>query len=290
MAQVEYLTDDLHSANLPPWPRHITRALAWHFQDVAHVAKASSTTIPPTNWYDDPYTGKSAFYGASRTDADRMARDGWQDGAKRAAALRERLSIERPRTPKLARWDVAGAVPNVARALSGNPLNMRRLAPREANASPILTLIYDMAAFAVIAAKAMEANAIAAAAITDQLEDAGFACEITTLHRAAQGTFACEVAAIVKQAHAPITLAAAVYGMGHPAYKRRHIFALECNEPKARPLTERLGLSMELMPDPARDIFIIPSAQKTNTTNPIDAFDAQIAGLRAQGCPGIPAA
>src|SRR5262245_11707545 len=55
----------------------------------------------------------------SMAEALNMARAGWPEGASQAARVRDSINAAHPFGPRLVRWSVAGAYPDVARALSG---------------------------------------------------------------------------------------------------------------------------------------------------------------------------
>jgi hypothetical protein len=283
-----FKTADLFSAILPPFPASFTSAVRFHFADVADQASGISTDRPANDWRQGSTWNDDAWSGTqTMRDALTLAHDGWKEGAEQAQKLRDGINAARPHAPKLARYDVAGAVPNVARALAGNPMNMRRLAMRESARMPTLTLVCDIWNNAGCTSEAMLAQAASVAAIADLLEEAGYRCEILAVGRAQEGALAFEVATRVKAAEQPMNLSAVVFGIGHTAMLRRLAFAIADTTQEASPLKSWLGRALPCTSTPELGTFTTPSAQQTEGTA-LQRFVAICRALRAQGCPGIP--
>jgi len=287
----KYHTSDLYSAHLPAGFVDLRgngdrkAAAAAHYADVSEIIPPTS---PPVGAWDR-FAWESTdnrWAGATFSAAREMLRDGWIEGADRAAAIRGRIEADRPAAQKLIRWDVAGAYPSVGRFLSGNPANMRRLG--QANTPRVLSLSVDGALSASVSAADMEAHAASAAAIIDTLEAADYRVELFWVWRANGDSLRTEVAACVKQADQAVNLSTLAFSLGHPAMLRRIGFALVGSIPHWRGISTTMGVPCPLVADPERGAYVIPSAQTTKAgSDPIKAFDAQITALRKQGCPGL---
>ena len=289
-----YATPDLYSTSMPMGFRSVIggngkKHVAAHYADIANVP--FSVKKPSGAWHGAAWENSSdpKWYGASPAETKKLITEGWSEGAARAAAIRGRIEAERPTTVKLARWDVVGAYPSVGRYLSGNPANMRRLSA--VNRPRVLSLSVSGGLSGFVESSDIEAHAASAAAIVDMLEGADYRVELFWVCRAMGRDLkiglSTEIAVCIKQAEQPVNLATLAFLIGHPAMTRRVSFAIAAHHPW-QGLGDRMGTPIELEADPERGAYVIPSAQKTGAgRDAVKAFDAQIADLRRQGCPGL---
>lgn len=297
---------------LPEIPDNGKPTARLHFDSLGELAAMIPATAPhhgTLNNYDarDYWTQeRKEFYGASMADALAMARNGWRDGAERARPLLERVQVARPTKRRLTRWSVAGAVPSVPRYLAGTPLSMRDMQRSPTAQNPILTLISSTAAPWFVKPERFEAAAIAAAAIVDRLEDAGFRVEVLVGRRessesagARNGTgennklgHRSEVWCRVKAAQDTLDLDRLAFGIGHPSVHRRLFFAVGEMHPAYKASLQgcqgyAVGLDNLEMPAGTYSLPSLASAERDKIDGPIAVFDAAIAALKAQGCPGL---
>jgi hypothetical protein len=296
---IKYLTAPLFADVLPDgWKSNAGRtahsAIAFHFNDTADFARCAGRIKPDDAWGDAGFVDDNVkWVGCTVAEAHGMAENGWPAGARTAEGMRDLLRPILPQTPKLTHYDVAGAVPNVARANAGNPVNMHRVHRADSTRTPVITLVAQSSNPANIDQRQMLATATASAAIVDTLEDAGFRVELIAHRRAVSASgFAMEIATRVKAAGDPVNLATLAFGLGHPGTLRVLTFAVACRHREAKPIGPNHGFSVkDFTADAARGIFVIPPAFVLNAgTDPIKAFHAIVASLRTQGCPGIPPA
>lgn len=287
-------TAQLFTAELPDMPRSSASTLRWHFADLADVRLPA---IPPASGtWDQDNTDKcwndtSAMRGGSMADALRMARDGWPEGAETARKLHDGITASLPERRRLARFDVAGTVPSVPRALAGNPLHMRRMVAKATNQRPIITLTCSIAVNWGFPPDAMIAHAAAVAAIVDFLEQDGFRCEVLMVGRTDNSRLAAEIAIKLKSAEQPLNLSVLAFGLGHPALWRRMIFGLLWLDKKAAPLGGGLGHAGTVRALPEAGTFTIQAASQYGEggDNAAYRFRSILRDLAQQGCPGIPA-
>lgn len=294
---------------LPELPDNGKPTARLHFDSLAELA-AMIPAKPPAKLANRSYWAGTdeGFYGSTKNMAEALtlARDGWQEGAARAMPLLDRVKMARPTRRALTRFDVAGAVAVIPRYLAGNPLAMKTQQRSATNQSPIITLVSSTSAPWHVSPDTFESAAVAALAIVDRLEDAGFRVEIIAGRResnnsdgAADGSGAnnakgsrCEMFFRLKAAQDPLDAARVVFGIGHPAVHRRILFAAGDMHPAFRLiLGEYQGYAVGLPPlDRPAGSFVLPSIAamgKKKITDPIAAFDHAIETLRAQGCPGL---
>lgn len=157
----------------------------------------------------------------------KLARDGWPDGVEMANEIVERLlgqhAIERRR-----QYSVAGGSVNVGRLLAGNPKHM--VARPKRDGEKIITFFVEACMSASIETEHAIIRAATVAAIADILAINGFSCEIISVTNARQvgkNSLAYQFATVLKTAGEPLNLNDVVFGLGHPSYLRRLVFA--CN-------------------------------------------------------------
>lgn len=278
-------TQPLHAAVLPPFTSAET-VLRWHYADVADM---NVSEYPPScHWsHGDAWDSNSNRGTRTMKEALDFAHHGWQVGADQAIKLREGIEAATPQMPRLARYDVAGAVPSVARAIAGNPMNMRRMAISESRRMPTITLLCDLSVSWRLPARAMIEHATAIAAVADILEGAGYRCEILACDRSGSKTLGLEVVCRAKAPEEVANLSKIAFTLGHAAMLRRLIFAVWQIDQEARPLGTSHGIPQPFKAMPELGAHTTPTAEAVSGT-PLQRFIATCNALRAQGCPGIP--
>lgn len=238
--------------------------------------------------------GIPSFYGATYRQACTMARDGWQDGVARVARLRDKINAARPVQSRMVAYGVAGAVPNIARYLAGNPAHMRRVVPAEAKRKPVITIVSHIGALADIEAGSFERRAAVTAALVDAIEAAGYSCNVLAYAFSITNDKGAETLVQLKEAGAAVDVARLAFGLGHPAMFRRLVFAVRASRPEFKGggigSTVYDGYTMT-----APNAYLLPAIQamgesKFASDNAAIAhgLPAMIAALRAQGCPAFP--
>lgn len=294
MATITYRTAPLFSEILPPvpWSYGIGPVDAYHHASLAEACEGIPDRAPndarhTTAWKTD----RDNWHGSPNMAAAlRMARYGWPEGAERAKRLRDGLAATIPQAPRLVRYDVAGQVPDVRRALAGNPMAMRRTSPAPAAQRPTITLVSFYTTPAGVDPSALEANAVAFAALSDTLESAGFRCELIAYSNGTLIGRGFEHAVRIKAPSDPLNIDAVAFGMGHPSLARRIGFALRTFSPDYSRILDGgpIGSGVELRSHPDAGVFIAPIPRNGET--PARRFLALCSKFRNEGCPGIPAA
>lgn len=304
MSDIKTLSTDPARAQFAPYlPAFDAKALSVasiHFDTMADLAAYVPAT-KPTGAHCDSAWDKGGTFSGTRNIAEALgyARDGWQVGADRARPLLERIKTTRPTRRTMARWDVAGATPSIPRYLAGNPLNMRAMATAASNRQPVITIVSNWSTPAGVDAKVFECAAVAAAAICDRLEDAGYRVEIIAGRRCAsvpsREKTPAHVADIFVRIKAPedsMDLARVAFGIGHPSTLRRLSFAMTATHPNFRAATHYgQGYAVDFgdleMPPGS---YTIPANRRIEDacgTDPMKTFDYVLSNLIAQGCPGL---
>lgn len=166
------------------------------------------------------------------------ARLGWRDGTERAREALELLQGEAP-LQRHRRATVAGGRVNVGRMLSGSPVHMIHR-PKQPG-SKVITLFVETSLGYAIKAENIIIFAALVAAICDVLESHDYACEIVALDTT-RGSYgpACQMAVVLKQAGQTLNLSDVVFGLGHPSFQRRMVFAL-CSIRELRSIWSTMG-------------------------------------------------
>ncbi len=193
------------------------------------MAKEIETWDVNKAWCNSAWEESNSFYGSqSMTEAIKLAREGWPEGVTKASRLVDKIKANNPIQLKKVKYDVVGSFPNVARAISGNPLNMRNPDITRASKRPIVTLLSDICASCKHNASEFLNRAAAVAAIVEQVEAAGYACDVIVFSKSYYGDAINTCSWIqVKNSNQPVDIHRIAFGLGHPAMFRRFIFAEE---------------------------------------------------------------
>jgi hypothetical protein len=270
-----------------------------HFDTMAELMEYVPTHDP----YGDRHCGSAwssskEFSGTkSMAEALRYARDGWEEGAERARPLLDKIKTARPVRKALVKWGVAGAIPSVPRYLSGDPMHMRTVGMTASSRQPVVTLVANWSTPAHVSSRVFECSAVAAAAICDRLEDAGYRVEIIAGRRSCSNTggqkgHVADMFARIKAAEDAMDLARVAFGLGHPSALRRLSFAIASIHPDFRAATEYLQGhasdfgELEMPPG----TYTLPANKNVASecgVDPMKSFDYVLASLIKQGCPGL---
>lgn len=236
---------------------------------------------------------ESHWSGATHAQTVRMIEIGWTEGADRARKVRDGIIASAPLAPRMVRYDVAGAVPDVRRALAGNPAAMRRTATTEDKRRPVITLQVGIFVSALVDANKLHDAAAAMAATIDTLESGGYRCHVLAVCQMPDEnhspTFSGEIVTQVKAPGDPLSLADAAFICGHPAYFRRLCFYLTATESLMRPAGNHMGMPRTIPNDPdASNYRTMTMNSIAQLHTPRAMYLANLRCLAQQGCPGIP--
>lgn len=200
-----------------------------------------------------------------------LARYGWKEGAEMASRLQGKVMAQHPLRKEPVRFGVAGAYPDVARAIAGNPMNMIIPDKKRSKRRRPVTLISDMCVSYYTKSVEIINRAAVVAAIVDHIEVAGYACEVITYEYTRSGgwfsdsgdQFECMTAVKVKDSGQPLDIQRIAFGLGHPAMFRRMCFAETGYNQECKVLGSGLGCvaQFEYGDLSERNIFILPSCQ-----------------------------
>lgn len=217
------------------------RTARYWFESLAELERYLE--IAPRTWKhlhssNKPSPSNTWDLGASYSDAARLARDGWLEGARDA---QDTLKTMPPQTPAPAmRNDFYGHMPHVARYCAGAPDNMIRHAnPPRHGTGATLTIAVAITANWRTNARYMRNFGLGIARYVNQLEMDGTRCEIIgviSTHKTGDYThWNTAHAWRIKYADQPLDLAVLAFAIGHPAMFRRLGFALleRCAAPPA---------------------------------------------------------
>jgi hypothetical protein len=273
-----------------------------HFDNMAALAAVVPERDPKGDrhcggaWEQSDGTAAFALT-KNMTQALKLARDGWEEGAERARPLMDKIKTARPVRKTLSRWDVAGAVPSVPRYLAGNPMHMKTQRLSVSNRQPVVTIVSNWSTPAYVSAKVFECSAVAAAAICDRLEEAGFRVEIIAGRRCSSNTdgekgHVAETFARIKAPEDSLDLARIAFGLGHPSALRRLSFAICSMHPDMRSATiygQGYASDFDKAERPP-GTYTMPSNKGVEAncgSDPLKAFDYVVKHLKNQGCPGL---
>lgn len=250
-------------------------------------------------WSQDAWdSGSEGFYGATMAEALTMSEKGWAEGGDMLDRISKKINADHPVGPRLIKFGIAGAIPDVPRAVSGNILNMRDVDTGRAKKRPVLTLICNMCSNCGVNKDWITNRAATLAALIDKIEAAGFACEVisTAYTKGYTGDgFEAATSVIVKASNQPVDPPRLAFGAGHVAMFRRMMFADWEYEPLCRNgLGSGLGSAQNLPIKEGykdKNIYVLPATNSkfaTEESSSKEGLPFLIDTLRKQGCPAFP--
>lgn len=202
----------------------------------------SVRTKPEDAWYDCAWDKGEGFRGTKSMDeAVKIVEQGWRDGAKQASKLLDRIRATHPLMKKPIKYGIAGTHPNVPRAIAGAVMNMFLPDNKKASRRTVITLLSDMSANCSHHKDELINRAAVVAALIDQIEASGYACDVICYSYTMSGSTEALTAVLVKNSNQPVDIARLAFGVGHPSMLRRFAFADWCAEPLVRGLGSGLG-------------------------------------------------
>ncbi len=177
--------------------------------------------------------GRVDFFGCkSYDDANRLALYGWDTGVSAIQGLQAATAGGNAKFRPS--YDMAGGVPNIPRAISGNPMCWRRMR-RNTPAVRVLTLAYSVNANYTKTANTLAAVAAVVLDAVAGLEKSGYrlniyAGAVVQQSRGNESFAACWVK--VKEAGQYLQISRVAYPLAHPAFFRRHLFRWRETHPK----------------------------------------------------------
>jgi hypothetical protein len=229
------------------------------------MANEIETWNPNKAWCQSGWGSEDGFTGTKNMqEAIALARGGWESGATQASKLMDKIRANHPIQLKKVKYDVVGSVPNVARAIAGNPLNMRCPDITKASRRPIITFLSDICASAHHDSSEFINRAAAVAAVIEQVEAAGYATDVIVFSKSHNGNRINTCSWIqVKNSNQPVDISRIAFGLGHTSMFRRFIFAEEGYHSITQSLGHGLGCvgTLERKGLTEKNMYVIPSVQ-----------------------------
>ncbi len=171
-------------------------------------------------------TGRAEWTGCENfAEAVNLARYGWPRGRERMGEVVAALAPERG--VYIAKgYDVAGAFPDVQRAIGGDPAAMITPKRSQIAARPVVRIDYNYWVHSGISAQCILNRGAAVLSLCDQLENQGYSVELRIVGTATSGDDSFKVAVTYKRAGQALDLDRAAFAITHPAVLRYLTFAL----------------------------------------------------------------
>lgn len=273
----------------------------WHsaWESPESFAAYMRNTSPSTAWYSGPYTDNDEFYGGKTfQEAVDMAVNGWPEGSQIIDEVRNHILTLNPMLVKPIAYSVAGAYPNVPRAIAGNPMNMRVPDLAKSRRRPVFTLICNMGALGWVHPDSITNRAACVAAMIDQIEAKGFACEVVTTSIAeGLGDFKVGVSIVVKKSSQAVDIVRLAFSIGHASFFRRLVFAARGQEQfNKNRLGYGLGCTQTISTKglAEKDVYVLPGINeceqyfRTPELSAKEGLKFLSDSLAEQGCPAFP--
>lgn len=260
------------------------------------LAKHIRSADRSQEWGDSGWDGTEAFTGTkTMEEALDMAENGWAEGIDKVFRLRADILAKNPIRMQPVKFGIAGATPDVPRAIAGNIFNMRIPDMSKSKRRPVITLVSNMTANCGVEKEMITNRAAVVAAIIDRIETAGYAVEVVSTAMAQSGKFKAATSVIVKEAGHAVDTGKLAYGLGHSSFFRRLVFASWSGDKRCQDIGYGLGIPFE----PAqgelaeKNIFILPSSQykrelfKTEELAGKEGLEMLVQRLANQKCPAF---
>lgn len=257
----------------------------------------------PTNAWHDAGWEKEYGEGWNGTktmgEALDLAMYGWKEGVEKIERALKYIQAVNPILKQPKKYGIAGTTPDVARAIAGNPLNMRVPSDVKNKRHPVITIISNMSVNCSVDADPISNRAAVTAALIDHIEAQGFSCEVIVMADSWDySKFKAYTSVVVKRSNHPVDLNRLSFALGHASMFRRLIFADWGLSKECEPLGRGLGFhNKEIAPSQEQNekgIFVLPSIQrnhekfKNEDTASKEGTKWLISLLREQGCPAFP--
>lgn len=250
-------------------------------------------------WHDSGWEHGDDFSGSKNMeDTINQCRYGWPEGAAAADKIRSRVLAENPIRKEPVKYGIAGSFPNVPRAIAGDPMNMRVMDAIKTKKKPVITLVSNMSCPWYIGAESISNRAASVAAVIDQIESAGYCCEVVAVATTCSGWgtdkgFISTVSVLVKPSHQPVDIGRLAFGLGNSGMFRRMVFADWGSEQTCRKLGNGLGHVYDLQPNEdfkEKNIYFLPQLKdkdmfKTPEKCATEGVAYLLDALTEQGCP-----
>lgn len=203
----------------------------------------------------------------SMSEALAIARKGWPEGASAASRVIEQLTLAKPRIRRHAP-SLAGGTVNIGRLLSGDPRHM--ISRPKQPGKKVFTLFVEAGCFFGINAGTMVRRAAIIGAISDIMENEGYACTIVATDTSIErGQTYYQLAVTLKEAGERLSLGDLMFALGHPAFLRRFSFAVCSSVPETRSIWGSQGAPSNAFTDEhpcTPSEFYIPIIEKNTKT------------------------
>lgn len=291
---------DYYESYKTDYPNRPTFRSSWSSPEAfaGHIQRMSGSS-----WYDGSVwkSMDKRFSGVDNLqEAIDMAFHGWKEGGALIEKTRGYIQALNPLSPKMVKYGIAGATPNVPRAIAGAILNMRVPEKKASMKKKTITIVYNMCESGYTD-KAMVSNkAAVVAALIDEIEAKGFACEVIACATTSTREFRCLTSVCVKDSNQPVDVNRLAFSLGHSAMFRGLFFADWQGDDFCKTLGYGLGIisTTQATPDAnAEQIYTIESgsSKQINISNFKDIETAATKGLnqivralQMQGCPAFP--
>lgn len=238
-------------------------------------------------------------------DALDLAENGWKKGAEDVENMKRRIDAVHPVSPRLVRHSVAGVTPNIARAVAGNPENMRVPDLTKSRKKPTITIVSNMSANCGVSGHAITNRAAAVCALIDRIESKGYSVEVISTATSRGGSwdgevgFNSAVSIRLNESHQPVDIVRMAFGLGHSSMFRRFVFTeWGTHSSCKRGLGMGLGSHEEVHlkkdeDDDLRAVYKLPSAEHKSKYFANEELTVTcglyylIQSLKKQGCPAF---
>ncbi len=155
-------------------------------------------------------------------------------------------------------YDVAGDIPDVPRAIAGDPCSMITIQATE-QPTKLVRLVVTVSARATINAETMMNRGGSIASWIDQIESKGWALELVARRSAKSHGYTTIVDVVVKQPGEPMDIDRVLFAMANPAMTRMLLFHAQDLQPHSANIGHGRGSTFAYSKDLGDEIYIPPT-------------------------------
>lgn len=298
VGDAEYLNSAISDSNKKSTEKHYRS----YFSSPEAFAREIATVNPKDCWHRSAWDRGNESWNGTNTMADalNLAVDGWPEGVAKATRLIDRIKATNPLQLKQIKYSIAGAYPNIPRAIAGNHLNMRVPDIARASRRPVITLMSNMSANCGHSGEEITNRASVVAALVDVIESAGYACDVIAYGATASSCWSSDpgvkldvISTVqVKNSNQPMDINRIAFGLGHASMFRRLMFADWERDSFCKELGASLGGVCDYSKDTKdKNVYFLPSVENaeghfdTEKDAATKGLQFLVDSLRKQGFP-----
>lgn len=195
------------------------------YQNMGEFLQSLEATPPVWSQFDSDERTRNKWAGSdSFAHAVNLARHGWPEGREKLFSELESIgALPTVAKPSLD-WDVCGFLPDIPRAVSGDPDCMFTHNAASVQARPIIRIAVNTVAACSITTESMINRGAAIVSYIDYIENNGYSTEVNVVTKTAEPGSEYLLITTIKNAGEHLDLDRISFAIAHPSHLRRLFF------------------------------------------------------------------